>query len=335
MPGGLGDIDMKTHLLTVIALALALAAGILWQRDHRTVKILRAENAALAEQAALLKLASEQSRGAKIDQAEVDRLRSLQSEVNKLRAQVSNGQNAESQAARLRTELSLRQNNNPQAGIAGLGTNALGAMHDMMQGMAMENSRSRLLRMKDKLKLTTEQEEAIAKIMGRQAEENTAMTQKVLSGSMTKQEMNAMAKNHVNPEKEIRALLNPEQQAAYKEFTEEEKTANVRLAANAELMQMQTSLGLSADQQDQVFNVLSQQLEKGLAGTLANQQSSPTSASDVLQQQFDQKAKALEPVLTPTQMETYRKFQQTQLKMIKSFMPDFSGAESDGIAVPK
>jgi len=177
--------------------------------------------------------------------------------------------------------------------------------------------------MKEKLNLSPEQVQAIQDIMKRQTEMSSAMMQKMFTGKLTKDEMEKL-KQSDNPKASIESLLTPEQKVAYEAFQQEETANNARLAANAEMMQMQNVLGLTQEQQDKVFPILYEQTTKQIKNEVGAQASKDP--AEALQARLDSKMKALEGVLTPAQLDGYRQQQEMQIKFVKSIMNQEPGA---------
>jgi hypothetical protein len=221
------------------------------------------------------------------------------------------------QKAAAPTEPAAEETKKPK-GLAALfggdGTNGMsGAMNEMMKNAMAQQFEAKLAGMTSKLNLTAEQEAAIREIMEKQSARSLEMTQKMFKGELSADEMKDLNKDKPNEEDQIKALLTPEQTAAYDQFQTEEKTRMSRLAANAELMQMQSTLRLSEEQQDKVFAVLVDQAQ-------SKNGNGPSDALD-FRGKANKKAEALRSVLTPEQFERYQKFQDQQLKMIEAFMP--------------
>jgi hypothetical protein len=188
------------------------------------------------------------------------------------------------------------------------------------------------------LNLTPEQSRAAGEILMRQARMMSAGIQQALSGKFDKAEIIKLATEKGNPDEQIKALLTPEQLAAYPSYKQEEAAGNARLMANNELLQMQSSLGLTAEQEDRVFGVLYQQQLNELNGTaqpaftnLTQQTEQAPLADDLAKQSaymqwsLDQKIKALQNDLTPAQLESYRQQQEAQLKQAKDIMNKMAG----------
>jgi len=202
-------------------------------------------------------------------------------------------------------------------------TQVSGPMGDLMnQAMkqAMEQqAEGRLSRMTASLHLTPEQAQAARDILMRQAQAMSAGTEQVFSGTFNKDEIARLGKDAGDPEQQIKALLTPDQQAAYPSYKQEEAAHDARLAANSELLQMESTLGLTSEQEDRAFAALYDVNFNQLTGS-PTPASAPASTNladimqGVMQRGFDQKAKALESVLTPTQLENYRQQQALQVK---------------------
>ena len=201
--------------------------------------------------------------------------------------------------------------------FGGDGTNGMsGAMTKMMNTVVEQQTEARLSGMKARLNLSPEQEQAIREISARQTKLGTELAQKMLSGELSREELEKLGKEQPNQESQIKAVLTPEQLEEYDDFQKEEQTRMARLAANAELMQLQSQLQLTEEQQDKVFAVLADQALSRYDGTGSN----PTTGFGI-RSQYEQRAEALKDVLTPEQFERYQKYQEQQLKLIESFMP--------------
>jgi hypothetical protein len=141
--------------------------------------------------------------------------------------------------------------------------------------------------------------------------------QQAFTGKFNKAELNKLAGGVGNTDEQIKALLTPEQQAAYSTYQREEAAHNASLIANSELLQLQSSLDLNASQLDGVYAALFEASFKQLTvkpeRTFANQ-------AEALQWASDQKAQALAPLLTETQMQNYRQQLEQQAKLVQDIM---------------
>lgn len=276
------------------------------------------------------------------DAAVADQLRT---EVAKARDRATNEavelqrlQTAESElkleVARLRNEVTTLKRASVPASSSGAGTSPSSvagaepkkpglppAMSGLMKSAIEQQTVGKLQQIKSRLNLTAEQEEGVRAILTRQAERATAAAERMLAGDLSREELGTMDAQAGNPQEEIKALLTPEQAKAYEDYQQEEKVSNARLAANAELLQMQGALGLSQDQQDRVFNALYDFTLDTLNGKIADSIPKDGDPAAAVSRHLERKVRALEGVLTPEQMESYRKLQESQAKMIQDMLP--------------
>jgi RNA polymerase sigma factor (sigma-70 family) len=312
-----------TKVTVVGALVVAGIAVPTWQqtrlqkaRSETQQQLLATESELGSRLTELTSLSNQVARLRKVevDQAELVRLKQWQAqtepELLRLRGMAGVARRANAEAESLRAQLA-RQATEPA-------TNPVsGAMADAMR-LAMEQQvNGRLSRMKSSLSLTPDQEQAARDILARQGQAMAAGMEQAFSGKFDKEELARLGKNAGNPDEQIKAILGPEQQAAFPNYQQEEAAYNARLAANSELLQLQTTLGLTPQQQDGVFAALYDLSFNQMTGNtkppLGNQ-------AEVMQWTLDQKAKALEPLLTPSQLQNYQQQQQIQAKLAKDIL---------------
>jgi hypothetical protein len=312
----------------ISALVVAGVAVFVWQQS--LLQQTRSENLQLhsrqaeadAQQSELASLRNEAERLRKVegDHAELEHLRQWQAqtepELLRLRGMAGVARRANAEAESLRASLA-KQSSDP-------GPNPVsGAMADAMKLAMQQQVDGRLARLKASLKLTPEQEQAAREILSGQAQAMSAGMQQAFSGKFDKEELTRLGKSAGNPDEQIKALLNPDQLAAYPGYQQEEAAYNARLVANNELLQLQATLGLTSEQQDRAFaalyDVTFNQLTGGTKPPAGNQ-------VDALQWTLDQKAKALESVLTPAQWENYQQQQAIQAKLMKDIMSKMGAA---------
>ena len=121
-------------------------------------------------------------------------------------------------------------------------------------------------------------------IVNKSLQEGRENLQKVLSGQVSFEDVPTQMQWAKSLEQQILLALTPEQQTAYQAYKREDVAANARLVANGELLSVQNSLGLSQEQQDQVFAVLYNQAVIQLdpdPNTLATQPHNPVSAAEL------------------------------------------------------
>jgi RNA polymerase sigma factor (sigma-70 family) len=308
----------KTGLIS--AFVVAAVATPVWQETR--LERVRSENAQLRRQAtelAGLRGGVERPPTVQTDQAELERLRHWQAqaqpELLRLRGMAGVARRANAEAEQLRAQLA-RQATEP-------GTNPVaGAMADAMKLAMQQQVEGRLSRMTSSLKLTPEQTQAAREILTRQAQAMSAGMQQAFSGKFDKAELTRLGQEAGNPDEQIKALLNPDQQTLYQNYQQEEAGHNASLAANSELMQL-APLGLSQDQQDRAFAALYQ---VSLDQLLGNVKPAAGNQAEAMQWILDQKAKALEPILTPTQSDSYRQQQAIQAKLVNDLWSKMQGA---------
>ena len=241
---------------------------------------------------------------------EKQRLPDNSAELLKLRGMAGVARRAIGEAEELRAQLarhSAEATTNP----------VTGAMADAMKQAMERQLEGRIARMTASLGLTPEQARAARDILARQSQAMTAGMQQAFTGKFNKAELNKLAGGVGNTDEQIKALLTPEQQAAYPAYQREEAAHNAGLAANSELLQLQSSLDLTATQLDGVyaalFEVSFNQLTVKPDRVFANQ-------AEALQWSSDQKAQALAPLLTEIQMQNYRQQMEQQAKLVQEIM---------------
>ena len=322
---------MSISKVSVIgALVLTGIALPTWQQTR--LQRVRSENAQLqarqtdldAQQTELASLRTEVDRLRKVeaDQTELARLRQWQAQTEpallRLRGMAGVARRANAEAETLRAQLARQASET--------GTNPVsGAMADAMK-LAMEQQvDGRLSRMTASLNLTPEQTQAAREILTRQAQAMSAGMRQAFSGKFDKEELTRLGKDAGNPDEQIKALLSPEQKAAFPNYQQEEAAHNASMAANSELTSLQATVGLTSEQQDRAFAALYEVNFNQLTG---NTKPPAGDQAEVMQWTFDQKAKVLEPVLTPPQLESYQKQQAIQAKLAKDIWSKMQGADA-------
>lgn len=207
------------------------------------------------------------------------------------------------------------------------GTNQISqAMQGMMQAALKNQIEGKLSLMKSRLNLTPEQEASIRALLEKQMGAGVEMAQKMMAGETSMEDLAAAQQAQLTPDQKLEDLLTPEQLPLYESLQVEERQNQARLVANAEMLQMQNTLGLTQEQQDQVFQVLYQQTEQQLNPETFRNTTTAFSFRDTL----DRKVEALRPVLNPGQLQRYREMQEQQLKLIEAFAPA-AGAGGDAV----
>ena len=325
---------MKTTHLKITLAAAFITAGVglpVWQESR--IETLRQEKGSL--------------------QTELDELPDLRAEVERLKAAAATKPDpalelenenlaAKREIAGLRgrlnvalSQLARQKAEAPTAEDLAATSPAIQKVMDASMRMAAHTQTlAKLPRLTEKLSLSKSQEEDVRDILQRQHDQIIGLSEKMLTGEVKLGEMPKKAEDFVNPMAEIQALLTPEQKEAYQDYQREEHSANARLAANGELLQIQDSLGLTQEQQDKAFQALYEHTFDVMTGQKSTPAKPPSANSDFaldyassMQWSLDQKAKALEGVLTPEQLEKYRQLQAEQLKMMSGMVSSVMPAE--------
>lgn len=303
-------------ILTSVAVVTGVAIPI-WQQTR--IERARAESAqfqarlaaSAADQSELASLRAqmERLRNNQTDQAELRRLREWQAqtepELLRLRAMAGVARRANAETEALRAQ--LVQQTLPS------GTNMISSsMAEAMKLSMQQQAENKLARLTASLKLSPEQIASAREILQRQMQAQSLGVQQAFSGKFDRAEIERAGKEAGDTEVQIKALLTPEQLAMYPAYQEEENAHTARQAASAELM----ALGdLTSEQQDRAFAAL---YDMELAQLSGKMNPGTSNSADAMQWMLDQKAKVLEPILTPAQYENYRQVQALQAKVMQN-----------------
>lgn len=311
---------------TVVGTLLVVGVAVpLWQQgrlnqarvQEARLRAELAETAALRDEVAQLRPLDAQRR-------ELDELRrwkeQTQPELLRLRglAGVARRATAEAEALQARLAQATRKTesdtdtNNPAM-----------VMGDLMQKTMKLQVDRRLTRMNASLRLTPAQMEAAQEILMRQANASVIGVRQAFAGKFDKAELDKAGREAGNTEEQLKALLTPEQLGHYATYQREEAEHTAGLAAQGELLQLQTAVGLAPEQQDRAYAAL---YEVSLQQATGGMVPPPTVGTNVMQWIFDQKLRALEAVLTPEQLDGFRRQQAVQLKAIAEMQSKMNAA---------
>ena len=312
-----------------VTLAAAVGAGIYEARQNSK---LRDQNESLQQQTAQLKTESESlsNRLTAVGNTQSPSAKSLPdeqyNELLRLRGMAGVARRASAEAEQLRAQLARQ---------ASEATNNLftSTMADAMKQGVEQQMEGRLSRMTASLHLTAEQAQAARDILMREVRMKSAVMQQGQSGKLDMKEIIRQAMEAGDPDEQIKALLTPDQRAAFPAYRQEEAAHNASLTANQELLNMQSTLGLTAEQTDRVYAALYEVSFNQLTGRTQPPSTNPRVLDDPLAAQaedmqwtLNQKTKALESVLTPTQLENYRQQQALHAKLVKEMLDKMQGA---------
>ena len=212
--------------------------------------------------------------------------------------------------------------------FANMMTNLLGS--GMLQAQAKKEVNSRMAHMKEMLHLSDDQTRSISDILLRQATDNSQKAMDFLSGKTTADQLAKDTASQTDPEAEIKALLTPDQLAAYPGYQQAEKTVATDNAARQEASQIAGEYDLTTDQQEQIHTALTQfalnhppvipNIDPANTTSTAD---ATTAMLDQEKAQLDQKLQVLAPLLTPDQLASYREAQLNQIDMTASAIQIF------------
>jgi hypothetical protein len=145
----------------------------------------------------------------------------------------------------------------------------------------------------------------------------------VYTGKYDQEALDKLDREAGDPDTQIKALLTPDQTAAYPNYQQEENAYKARVAAHLGMLPLQDTVDLTTEQQDRAFAALYQVSFDRISGKIT-----PTTNNgyETALWRLDQEAKALEPVLTPTQLESYRQHEVAQAKAIKDISSKLEGS---------
>jgi hypothetical protein len=194
---------------------------------------------------------------------------------------------------------------------------------------------ARLSRMKQMLNLSDDQEQAIGNIMTNHIQRQSQMTLDAMLGKLTPEQAQAQAGALGDEQTEIKALLTPEQLAAYPAYVEAGKTTAADNSATSETSQIAANFSLPKDQQEKLRGLLYDMNMKEPDRALNQQAITQASRSgkiadavsmsvELQRQQLEEKLKILASFLTPEQMTTYRQEQMDRIDKLAGAMKMFA-----------
>jgi hypothetical protein len=154
---------------------------------------------------------------------------------------------------------------------------------------------NQLARLKLIAGLTPDQEQSIRDLLLKRVDLGYQEMQEDTEGTLTQERKDQFQQSSTNLTAQIDALFSPDQQASLQTSRQRDKETWARMNADGELMMMQNCIGTSRDQEAQLFPIL-------YDSALTERTGGSTNTAE--------KAEALARVLTPAQMELYRKFMQ-------------------------
>lgn len=316
-------IVMTTLQKSLVTATVVLLAGTgIYQA--RQVSRLNNDLRALERQHASLTEESERSQQERDEaRAQLARLRAEKTawtkpneELLRLRGMAGVARRATAEAEQLKAQLAKQAENAASNPVAG-------AMAQAMERQ-MEGS---LSRMTAALQLNDEQVHEVRDILMRQAQAMAAGMQQAMSGRYDQDELSRLRHENGSAQELIKALLTPDQLAAYADYERAEAAHNASMLANSELLQMQSNIGLTEEQMDRAYAALYEVHFGQMTNAGGPDPTTPTSPADplvaqaeLLQQAMERKLASMEPILTEAQLQSYRRQQEIQLQLVKEMM---------------
>lgn len=202
--------------------------------------------------------------------------------------------------------------------------------NNIVKGQMTRMNENKILALKSRLNLTPAQEAQIKEILDQEATRNEEMTRKMFAGE--KVDMKAMAEQMPkikSLDQELGTILTPEQKTEYEVMKKEEKVKQIETLATFELNQISPVLGLNKEQEDQFFQAITgveQELNtpEGKKKYELEGESDRKNPNAYLELRQRAKLDAVSKVLTPSQLEVYRKQLESQSQMHRELMNKFT-----------
>jgi RNA polymerase sigma factor (sigma-70 family) len=247
-------------------------------------------------------------------------------ELLKLRNQATTAQRDSRELARLKSTLAQQTGQIPE-----YLTNAMASGLAMAGKIKQKGALARLSRMKKALNLSGDQAQAISTIMTNHIQRQSQMTLDSMMGKLTPEQAQAQAGASGDEQAEIKALLTPEQLAAYPGYVQAEKTSAADNSAASDASRIAEDFSLPKDQQEKLRGLLydmnmkepesalNQQAitQAGKSGKIAD---AVSMSVELQKQQLEDKLKILAGFLSPEQMTTYRQEQMDRIDKLAGAM---------------
>jgi len=189
--------------------------------------------------------------------------------------------------------------------------------------MLKQQSETKIIALKTRLKLSPSQEAALRLFMDQEAKQQQEMTQEMFSGKMpSKEELGKIGASKKNLDDTLKSILSPEQMKDYEAFQTEEKSQQNETMAQYGLSKITKLFPLNEDQKDKVYGILYKErdFKPDLKGV------DPKSMSEIMAKKRHENLKnQLQTVLTPEQVKIWEEQELAQMKlqeeMVKKFTP--------------
>jgi hypothetical protein len=322
--------------LITATIAAAVGTGIYEARQasaaRRQVQVLEQQQAPLNDQLTALQTENERLSNQLASAKDSHAASQAQSnELLKLRSKATLAQADSRELARLKATLAQQTGQVPDylSNAMATGLAAAGKINQ-------KNALARLSRMKQALNLSGDQAQTIGNIMTNHIQRQSQMTLDSMMGKLTPEQAQAQAGASGDEQAEIKALLTPEQLAAYPGYVQAEKTSAADISAAADASRIAADFSLPKDQQEKLRGLLYEMNLKEPDAALNQQAITQAGKSgkiadalnmsvELQKQQLEEKLKILAGFLSPEQMATYRQEQMDRIDKlagaVKMFAP--------------
>lgn len=259
-------------------------------------------------------------------------------ELLKLRSKAGHAQSDSRELARLKSTLA-QQNGKIPDGL----TNAMSIGIKSAEKWKMKDAQERVARMQKMLNLTEDQAQAISEILQKHIQKHSEMTLGLITGKLAPDQLQAMGADTLHQETEIKALLSPDQLAAYPSFLQAEAVTAADTSARSDASEITDDFSLSKEQQSQIqaafYQMNLSDATNGvnrLAITAAKNNGNMAEAANMnaefAKSELEEKLKILGNFLTPAQLNTYRQEQMNKINMQEAAMKMFTPQAAAGNA---
>jgi RNA polymerase sigma factor (sigma-70 family) len=337
-------IVMTTIYKTLITATLAVVGGAGIYEAHQNsqlrdqVQTLQQQQGPLAEQVSQLKAENKQLSDLLAQAKDQKSLSEAQfNELLKLR-----GQTGQTRTALL--ELAKMKSAGQSGSMPAYFTNAMAQGVAISERFKKKAALANVERMKEKLHLTDDQAQSISDVLIRNIENNSQQVLNAMTGRQTVAQNQADAIASLNEDDSIKALLTPDQLAAYPDFKQAETIASAKSSAQMDLTMMTGEMDLSQEQQDKVqpalYELALNQPPDSLNQAAIAQARAGGNYADVInlqieaqKQTLENKLNALQGTLTPEQLKLYEQKQLDLIDMQTSAMKMFLPQTTNGVGV--
>jgi len=294
-------IAMTTLQKTLVAATLvtAVGSGIYASLEHsrrlEEVRSSRQTQAALTEQVAQLK--AENARLSTLPKAAQSNSVPAQqlSELMQLRGKAQ--LNAR-EIAQLKAVIAQNSGKIPEP-VAQIMNGFLTSAKEQAKQGEKSTAQRKLKRMSQKIALTAEQEQQVRDVLLTNAERRAEMEMAHVTGTLFLEKIASGEKITEEENRALSGVLSSDQMSAYEQWMAEERAANRRAWIAFEKGTMKRGLNLTAEQAEQVSAILTS-LKPGEGGEGITYYPNA-------REQLETRLRAFEPVLTPQQLQDYRR----------------------------